>query len=77
MIDDLKRIAEDMSTANVDEIHAPLLDRYSDRLTAWIEKWGPFVEASKTLYEQIPSWPQSVDAMRAWLEAYSKAMEKP
>jgi hypothetical protein len=51
MIDDLKRIAEEMAAAQKSppgwDDSWPDPAEWEARLTAWIEKWGPFVEAAR------------------------------
>jgi hypothetical protein len=90
MIDDLKRIAEEMDASQrVPPVPFEAareewvsIQVWSNTITAWIEKWGPFVGESLTMAGIMSCFEQEGadkygDAFRDWMTSYRKAMEKP
>jgi hypothetical protein len=84
MIDDLKRIAEEMGQPRGGTGEPTFID-YKDkawaaRLTAWIEKWGPFVGSAISTAKRIDDddkWREMPVLCFDFKVNYRKAMERP
>jgi hypothetical protein len=84
MIDEIRKIAEEMEQGGPGPLrqafdlpgyHRATME-WSDRLTALIDKWGPFVEAAAKCAEAISEHRGHSDLL-IMLAAYRAAKEKP